>query len=121
MRFAFPILATLIACPAWAQSYKAEFCANADGVIEQIECYTQEYVVADANLNAAWRRVIADHPSGGVREEHTKDIRAAQRAWIAFRDTECEAVSKIGIPKYWGVNKMACLYSMTRARTDALK
>ena len=120
MRLSALALLSLVAYPALAEE-KPPVCQNAQGVIEQIECFNQELKVADANLNATWRRVIAEHPSGGVKEEHTKDIRAAQRAWIAFRDTDCEAKSKIGIPKYWELNRVVCLYEMTKSRTADLK
>ena len=108
-------LVLVTATPGWA------ICERADGVISTLACLDQEYAVADANLNAAWRRVIAEHPSGGDRAAHTQDIRVSQRAWIAFRDAECEAQAKVGIPKYWQVNKMWCLYEMTKARTAMLK
>ena len=101
--------------PAWA------VCEGADGVISTLACLDQEYSVADANLNATWRRVMDSHLSGGDRDVHKAEIRASQRAWITFRDADCEAQSKVGIPKYWQVNKMWCLYDMTIARTAKLK
>lgn len=120
MRLLIIAILSVFTLPARAEE-KPPVCQNVEGVIDQIDCYGQELNVADANLNATWRRVIAEHPSGGVKEEHTKDIRAAQRAWIAFRDMDCEAKSKIGIPKYWELNRVVCLYEMTKARTADLK
>jgi len=96
-------------------------CEGADGVISTLACLDQEYAVADANLNAAWSWVMRDHLSGGDRDVHKEEIRASQRAWLKFRDADCEARSKIGIPKYWQVNKMWCLYEMTKERTAKLK
>lgn len=96
-------------------------CQDSPDFLAQMECLRTTYKQADADLNAIWPRVMADHPSGGDRQVHRKDIRAAQRAWIAFRDADCEARSKTGIPKYWESNRLFCLIELTRARTVSLK
>ena len=118
------LTATLLALPAviaLSAPARADICQNAPDFLAQMECLQTTYAQADAQLNAIWPRVMADHPSGGVREVHRKDIRAAQRAWIAFRDADCEARSKTGIPKYWESNRMFCLIEMTRARVATLQ
>ncbi|MEM7060098.1 MAG: lysozyme inhibitor LprI family protein [Pseudomonadota bacterium] len=120
MRYMIIFVLTALAWPTIADEAPT-VCQDADGVIESIECYNKELKAADTELNAIWKRVIAEHHSGGVKEEHTKDIRAAQRAWITFRDADCEAKSKIGIPKYWELNRLSCLYQMTTSRTSDLK
>lgn len=99
----------------------ARDCTEQATVIEQIDCTTDALAKADADLNAVWRRVMAEHPSGGARDAHQEDIRAAQRAWIAFRDADCEAASQIGIPKYWEANRLGCLLQHTESRTQALR
>ncbi|MEM6664749.1 MAG: lysozyme inhibitor LprI family protein [Pseudomonadota bacterium] len=96
-------------------------CEGADGVMSTLVCLDHEYKAADAELNAMWKKVMTVHPSGGDRSVHREEIRASQRAWIAFRDADCEAQSKIGIPKYWDVNRMWCLYNATVARTATLR
>ena len=111
------VLAALLALPLPAA---AEDCAGADGVIEEIECLADVLAAEDAKLNAIWPRVLTEHPSGDDFDAHTAEIRASQRAWIAFRDADCEARSKTGIPKYWEVNRMSCLIEHTRARTATL-
>ena len=96
-------------------------CEGADGVISTLVCLNHEYAAADKDLNATWKRVMSEHPSGGDRDVHRAEIRTAQRAWIAFRDADCEAASKIGIPKYWEANRVNCLIAHTQARTEALR
>lgn len=117
------ILAVLFTTSAHAQIIEGEVCPGFSGVeiIENIECVQAELGKADADLNATWKKAIANHPSGAAREIHTEDIRKSQRAWIAFRDLDCEAASKTGIAKYWELNKMYCLLAHTRLRTKALK
>jgi len=95
-------------------------CAESDGFLERINCMREVFEAEDEKLNAIWPRVMREHPSGGDRDAHRAEIRAAQRAWIAFRDADCEALSKTGIPKYWALNRLTCLVGHTRARIDAL-
>ncbi|MEM7190244.1 MAG: lysozyme inhibitor LprI family protein [Pseudomonadota bacterium] len=95
-------------------------CAGAADHLAQLDCLETTYAKADAELNAIWPDVLASHPSGGMVEQHKADIRAAQRAWIAFRDADCTALMKVGIPKYWRANELRCLIDHTRARTVAL-
>ena len=110
-------IAALLALPLPAAT---QDCAGADGVIEEAGCLADVLAAEDAKLNAIWPRVLSEHPSGDDFEAHTAEIRASQRAWIAFRDADCEARSKTGIPKYWAVNRMSCVIEHTRARTRAL-
>ena len=104
----------------WPVPATAEDCADAEDVIPRLECLGDVHAAEDARLNAVWRRVLEEFPSGGDREVHREEIRAAQRAWIAFRDADCEAVAKVGIPKYWELNRLTCIVEMTRGRSGAL-
>jgi len=113
-----PPVAALLAMQA--APAKAADCQDAPSVIETVECLRDVYAAADRELNRVWPRVIAEHPSGGVPDLHTEEIRKAQRAWIAFRDAECEARSKTGIPKYREANRLQCLVDLTRARVESL-
>lgn len=124
MRIALLLLmASLFAVPAHAQVLQEETCPGFSGVdvIANVDCMQAELERADAQLNAIWKQAIAHHPSGGDRNAHKQEIRKAQRAWIAFRDSDCDAVSQIGIPKYWELNRLSCLVAHTRARRTALK
>lgn len=117
MRLAVVMVAALVPTAAAAD------CAGAyssGGQPALLECLRLQYSGTDERLNEIWPRVMAEHPSGGVREEHRKDIVAAQRAWIAFRDADCEARSKVGIPKYWESNRLSCLVEMTSQRIELL-
>ena len=59
---------------------------NPDGTqIELNACARDDYERADAELNAAWKDLIA---ALGNKSAAVKQVRAAQRAWIAFRDAE---------------------------------
>lgn len=80
-------------------------------------CAAEEYRAADADLNAVWRRTVTWAEGAGLEE----DLRAAQRAWIAFRDAACGVEAAV----YAGGSmaplvKATCLTRLTRARTADL-
>ena len=63
---------------------------NCDAAITQADmnvCAGAGYRRADAALNAAWPRALAAARSAGGGSQ----LLAAQRAWLTFRDAECEA------------------------------
>lgn len=122
MRAIVVALAVLVCVTASkAQVLKQDPCPNEQSVIDRIECAQGKLRQADKELNRIWMRVLAEHPSGGDRTAHRDEIRSSQRAWIKFRDLDCEAASKIGIPKYWVLNHVSCQIAHTRARTRALR
>ena len=116
---AFAVL--VFSSPTQAQVLAGDPCPDAQTIIDRLECAQKVLAKADADLNRTWKRVLAEHPSGGDRASHRDEIRDAQRAWIKFRDLDCEAASQIGIPKYWELNRIGCQIAHTRARTRALR
>ena len=124
MRFVFAQACVLLlfAGPASAQLTDADPCPEAHGALERGNCAWAAYERADAELNAVWKRALAEFPSGGAdRAAHREEIRASQRAWIKYRDLDCEAISQIGTPNYWGMNKAYCLWAHTVERTRLLR
>jgi uncharacterized protein YecT (DUF1311 family) len=61
------------------------------------QCANQRFLAADADLNALWPTVVAVMKQRDQRRDHRYDsrpgdfetLRAAQRAWITFRDEHC--------------------------------
>src|SRR5436305_7135172 len=79
-------------------------CANPQAQQEMNYCAEQNFERADAELNAVYRRAIADaqqadrdyarvagSASNGPGEEAT--LREAQRAWLSLRDAQCRMES----------------------------
>lgn len=71
-------------------------CANAGSQMEMTFCAEQDWMAADAALNAAYktamaaqRRIDADLPADQRGAEDY--LRQAQRAWVSFRDAACAA------------------------------
>ncbi|WP_083294911.1 lysozyme inhibitor LprI family protein [Burkholderia plantarii] len=77
--------------PAWALD-----CQHPNSTSENIQCASQAFNEADAQLNATYGRVLATltGPDEG-RWYHASTrmhLVAAQRAWIRYRDENCTAV-----------------------------
>lgn len=81
-------------------------------------CAHEDYKTADAKLNETYGEImkrLSDDPDG------RKLLQAAQRAWIAFRDAECDfstAGSQSG--SIYPTLMSGCLQSLTEARTEQL-
>ncbi|EYD74001.1 hypothetical protein Rumeso_04443 [Rubellimicrobium mesophilum DSM 19309] len=114
------MLAVLGAGPAVAQ----DPCAGAVTQLDLNRCSAEAYEAADEELSRAYGAAVAaarqfDSSPGG-RAEAT--LRAAQRAWIAYRDASCEAEAALwdggsGQPMI----RAGCLGRLTALRTDDLK
>jgi uncharacterized protein YecT (DUF1311 family) len=83
-------LTTVISCACFAQN-SAEYRACSDKANTQSEmtaCASDEAARVDAKLNATYRALLAKVAS---QPEALAKIKAAQRAWIAYRDAYIEA------------------------------
>ncbi len=87
--------------------------------VEQSACLQKAYDAADKELNAAYQTllVMTVKPVGGW----DKDLRAAQRKWIEFRDLNCNfygAYLRGGSGE--GLEYIACKARMTKERATEL-
>ncbi|OWU68731.1 hypothetical protein ATO3_23585 [Marinibacterium profundimaris] len=107
------IAALALCLPAMAQA-----ACPGDTQVEMNECAAAEYKAADAELNAAWKPAKAFFDEAG----HGEDLLKAQRAWIAFRDANCQAEAA---PYTTGSIQplvfSSCMERLTRQRTEDLK
>lgn len=110
-------LAVVLCLSAGAAAAQKVDCANAMAQQDMNLCAAQEYQAADAVLNAEWRVTLDWARGAGLEAE----LRAAQRAWIAYRDAACGVEAAV-----WEGGSMAplilstCMTRLTRARTDDL-
>ena len=113
--------ALLLGAPAAAQELD---CGRAVTQVEMNDCAALDREAADAALNLAYGKAVAraeafdTHPEG--RAEET--LRAAQRAWVPYRDALCEAEAAL-----WDggsaepMVRSGCLAAVTRERTEDLR
>lgn len=110
------LAATVAATRAAADPYQ-DCRTAAAGVDPRLKaCDAAELSRRDAQLNDAYRRLMAALP--GVRQAK---LRSAERAWVAFRDAECDfrASAETGGSDAPLVDA-ACRLELTAERLDAL-
>lgn len=101
----------------FAQDQPKDPCAEAQTQTDMNICWGNRYKAADAKLNAAYREFTAK-----LDQAEAAQLKAAQLAWLKFRDANCEFVAdqyKGGTmrPMIAGI----CLTEVTNARTAELK
>lgn len=82
-----------------------------------------ELAAADARLNAVYRQLLDALPADAGDEHPRKSLRAAQRAWIAFRDAECALVGEThgGMRMWKSALDTQCQAQLTQARAARLE
>jgi len=121
-------LLALILLPSPADAKEAVDCSNARNTVEINACAETDYKAADDALNDVYRKVLAHiADSAGEapydRASWEKAMREAQRAWVAFRDSDCKGA----VPMEWSGGTgttaavLGCMTEKTAARTSDLK
>lgn len=89
----------LTAFPAFAGSPEVEArysktfktCPGMDrSTAEMVDCIGAETTLQDKALNATYQKVMAD-----LNDRQKANLKAAQRAWITYRDAWCAAQQKL--------------------------
>lgn len=86
-------------------------------------CTVMAIAAADRRLNDIYTAALhkLDQPGPGHEAEIPKRLIAAERAWITFRDAECNYKSTIALGGTGqGYAYVACRYELTKARVRAL-
>ena len=97
-------------------------CEEATTQLEMNVCSGSDFARADIALNEAWSRVRERYRNPDGTGEAWNAILKAQRAWLAYRDADCD-VEKI---RWRGGSIMplmvsSCLAGLTEARTSKLE
>lgn len=96
--------------PAWDYSAKQKEKCSKGNMLEMNFCLQAEYNIVDERLNWLYKKLL-----DGV--ENPKPLKNAQRAWIKFRDLQCEWIvpssqEGSGVP----YSRNACLIDLTEKR-----
>jgi uncharacterized protein YecT (DUF1311 family) len=101
-------------------------CSNPSHREERNFCADKEFTAADAELNAVYKKLlayIAESDGSYDAKSWEAALRVSQRAWIAFRDAECDGL----MATMWsdGTDQMVvtlrCMTELTQARSKSLK
>ncbi|RYC11747.1 lysozyme inhibitor LprI family protein [Ciceribacter ferrooxidans] len=113
--------------PAAAEDEPEVDCQNAMTQFDMNVCSQRDYEKADKSLNAQWsktKKVMADWDAELDAENKgaVEALLAAQRAWIQYRDNQCNAVGY----SVWGGSMYpmivsSCLADLTAKRTKELE
>jgi len=127
MRSCAAALALLLAAAVPAAAQDEVDCNNQMAQQDMNYCAARDYEAADAELNTVWKqaRAVAKDLDGELSDDlkgADKALLAGQRAWIGYRDAQCELA---GFEARGGSMEpmlvSGCLAELTRARTKELK
>ena len=101
---------------------------NCDNPVTQMAmniCAGRDYQAADRELNEVWKKASArakQTDTGVGNGTQQRELLAAQRAWLTFRDAQCSFEAN----QYRGGSIMplirsTCLTALTKARTEQLR
>lgn len=113
-RFLWALTPLLFTTQAWAAD-----CENAADQATMNQCAAQQNRAADKELNALYQQITARLKGS---PDNRKLLVGAQRAWIAFRDSECKfAASGVAGGSVYPLIYSNCLTDLTKARVETFK
>ena len=109
-RFAFSLCFTCFSLAAFGQTEPADR--------NEFDETIQAYKIADANLNREYQRALR----ALSRPSDVRNLRDAQRKWIAYRDAVCKAEYERAEGGTIGPTiRVACMTRLTKERTVDLQ
>ncbi|WP_455922299.1 lysozyme inhibitor LprI family protein [Pseudomonas putida] len=127
MRSRLLLLAALFA-PAAALAATAPRldCANASTTVAMTQCAALDADAAEAKLNAAYKALVKQLSQPDTATDNytrmRQKLQTAQRAWITFRDADCEAVYQVNITgTLRGLAALGCKRQRAEQRTRELQ
>lgn len=87
MRFRSLMFAAFVGLTGMAPTAWADDCANASDQATMNECAGKALKASDGELNTLYKQIAARLKDD---QDKTRLLVAAQKAWIAFRDAECD-------------------------------
>ena len=98
-------------------SPQADPCTTRANQLELTQCADRELAKSDALLNQTYRKLVAD-----LDDEHRPLLQKAQRAWVGFRDADCDLDASVALGgSMHGMLVADCRAAMTGERVKALK
>lgn len=99
--------------------FAADECGNASDQATMNQCADKAYRASDARLNDLYRQIRARLKDD---KDTTRILVSAQKAWIAYRDAECNfASSGVAQGSMYPMILAGCLDDLTQNRVASLK
>ena len=83
---------------------------NANSQLELNFCAASEFERADNELNAVYKEILSRYQNSPA---FLKNLKTAQRAWLAFRDAEMKMIYPLSVENYGSSHPMC--YAATEA------
>ena len=118
-RLLIPLVCFTVLTPSLAQHMNEPDspCTEVRVTVDLAACLDKARASADAELNHLYAEV-----RNRLEEDERKQLVAAQRLWIQYRDANCEAERDLyGNGTGRGPAYLACLEAMTRHRANELR
>lgn len=114
-----PLLMLLLGLTLASGAAAEEDCSYLATQLDMNQCAGRNFDAADAELNRVYRQVVdrlASDPEGLAK------LKAAERAWVAFRDAECTfAAMSVEAGSIHPMIWLGCREEQTQARTRVLQ
>ncbi|MBJ3777913.1 lysozyme inhibitor LprI family protein [Acuticoccus mangrovi] len=110
--------AAVALCVGFATAAAAEGCGDDATQADLNECAAKAYEAADDARDAKYQAILARLASDS---DAAALLRAAEEAWVAYRDAECTfATSAVSGGSIYPLVWAECLTGLTKARTETL-
>ncbi|WP_367717167.1 lysozyme inhibitor LprI family protein [Nitratireductor sp. GISD-1A_MAKvit] len=119
--YLFSIALAALVGPLWLAGAAAQEpdCGSPQTQLDMTQCASEDYRIADAELNARYGAVMRRYESN---EEGRRMLQDAQRAWIRFRDAECAlATLSVRGGSIEPMIRAQCLQELTETRARQLE
>ncbi len=100
--------------PAKLSAYDACM-SKAQSTVAMQDCQKAGLAAADARLNAVYRKILALLPA-----DQQEKLRKSERAWIAFRDADCDVYIGKETGTMASIDVGACVIARTGERVVTL-
>ncbi|UFH49374.1 lysozyme inhibitor LprI family protein [Pseudomonas sp. KNUC1026] len=120
-----PALSAILLASACSAAQAAQDCSGAVSTVDMQECAQKSLKAADADLNMSYQKLLKRLSGSSAPGEDNAASRRklinAQKAWIAFRDADCDAQYQAHIGgTLRGLVLLGCKQQHTEQRTKEL-
>jgi len=117
VRAVFGVLAWCVLVGAAVAGPQADPCKTRANQLELTQCADLLLARSDAVLNQTYRKLLAD-----LDDEHRALLQKAQRAWVGFRDADCDLDASVAVGgSMHGMLVSDCRTAMTNTRVKDLQ